>query len=427
MKDKRYARVLAGCLQAIEQGKMSMDECLQRYHQYREELQRLLIISDMLHNAPDVAPDLHTRRAAKFELLNSLPTRNISVTKLKQNRSIWQTNQKPFKKRFAMSWVIIMATVLSLFSGAGAVYASSDAIPGDLLYPVKTAIEEIQLGISDDETDTILYLGFMDERLDEIAQLISDGDLEDIPVALDGYQNHLEQLTKLMSHIRPDDPVQSQALEAMLQTHLQEQSQVMNGFAMSLGEQIQLREQLQEMSQTATQLHLQIENKDKEEETQKPEGAGQPHKEGNSEMPSDGKGQSQDQSSGSNQQSGEFQGQLQVSLSSHGSMEEGQYTLTFQVNAALEGNLHALVNGEHFACALINKANGLLECKGPAPIDDEASVMLYKDKTGELLFSQMIKVNKFMWGQSNEQGGMNGQGDGEGQGCNDGQGCGGGK
>ena len=41
-----------------------------------------------------------------------------------------------------MTWVIIVTTLLSLVSGAGVVYASNDALPGEALYPVKTWVGE---------------------------------------------------------------------------------------------------------------------------------------------------------------------------------------------------------------------------------------------------------------------------------------------
>ena len=70
-----------------------------------------------------------------------------------------------------MTWVIIVTTVISLVSGAGAVYASRDALPGDVLYPVKTWVENFEetSGL-DDFIDTLedFFEDFGDDIDDEI-------------------------------------------------------------------------------------------------------------------------------------------------------------------------------------------------------------------------------------------------------------------
>ena len=73
-----------------------------------------------------------------------------------------------------MAWVIIVTTLLSLVSGAGAVYASGEALSGDILYPVKMWTENVQLAIAPDDIDVDLYAQFNDDRIEEAAKLIQD-------------------------------------------------------------------------------------------------------------------------------------------------------------------------------------------------------------------------------------------------------------
>ena len=74
-----------------------------------------------------------------------------------------------------MSWVFIAITLFALAGGSGAVYASGDALPGDALYPVKIASEDVQLFFSDDEGDVDLLLKFMDKRVGEMDRLVAPG------------------------------------------------------------------------------------------------------------------------------------------------------------------------------------------------------------------------------------------------------------
>jgi len=85
-----------------------------------------------------------------------------------------------------MTWVVIVTTILSLISGAGAVYASSDALPGDTLYPVKTWVEDVQLAIAPEDVDAGLLIRFAEHRVEEAIELIHEGRFKDLDKAANG-------------------------------------------------------------------------------------------------------------------------------------------------------------------------------------------------------------------------------------------------
>ena len=61
--------------------------------------------------------------------------------------------------------------VVMIISGVGTVAASAQALPGDFLYPVKRAQENVQLTFSPDEASQAgLYLEFASRRIDEALQ-----------------------------------------------------------------------------------------------------------------------------------------------------------------------------------------------------------------------------------------------------------------
>jgi hypothetical protein len=75
-------------------------------------------------------------------------------------------------------WAGIVAFVL--FGGSVATaYASDNAKPGDLLYSIDRAIEEIQLRLASSEQRTELKLKMVHERLDEIQKILAESDVDE--------------------------------------------------------------------------------------------------------------------------------------------------------------------------------------------------------------------------------------------------------
>ena len=81
---------------------------------------------------------------------------------------IWQVSRSPVL-------VAALALILLVFVSTGTVYASSNALPGDFLYPVKLGIENAQVSLSSNETGAQLDLKFASMRLDEAAKLAQMG------------------------------------------------------------------------------------------------------------------------------------------------------------------------------------------------------------------------------------------------------------
>ncbi len=97
------------------------------------------------------------------------------------------------------SWVPRLATILAvalfaLTSIGGTVYAAQSSMPDDLLYPLKTLTEDIQVRLeSDPEQRLDLYASFANRRLDEIeAQFLAGEEVS--PKAL----ARLEELSEKM-------------------------------------------------------------------------------------------------------------------------------------------------------------------------------------------------------------------------------------
>lgn len=336
--------------------------------------------------------ELIPRRAS---LMRKIEKQENPVTKSKNLRLNRQTILKR-QRRFAMTWVFIAISLLSL-GGVGTVYASTDALPGDVLYPVKIASEDIQLFFSDDEGDVELLLNFMDERIQEMEMLKDENNLQGIELAQEGYQNEMEQMTKLMTKMQAEDPVAGDALQAEVQTRMEEQVQRMLNVDEATGEQLQIQEQTQDRTETQEQLKSGTDDSD----TDGTSNGNQNNTNGEDQGSMQGEPQSQQQSNT----------QFSASLQAYELTEDGQFVLRFVVNGAQNGSVIVRVNGVEYACS---SSQSSLVCQGPAPSDDTAQVEVLNGSNGTCLFSQWITI-------------FHGNDSSSGSGNSDGQGGSGGK
>ena len=136
----------------------------------------------------------------KLEKLDAIPERNpLRVQSAKKNflsemhqlagettvsvptKSWW--NQLNIKKETFSMKLITIATILSLLLGGGiTAVAAQVSLPGDLLYPVKTLVEDIELGLATDpETEFEVGFKHANKRFDEIQATIELGELPPEP------------------------------------------------------------------------------------------------------------------------------------------------------------------------------------------------------------------------------------------------------
>ncbi len=327
-------------------------------------------------------------------LMRKIEKQEKLVTKSENLRLYRQTILKR-QRRFAMAWVFIAISLLSL-GGVGTVYASADALPGEVLYPVKIASEDIQLFFSDDEGDVDLLLNFMDERIQEMEKLSEENNPQGIDLALEGYQNEMEQMTGLMTKMQAEDPVAGDALHAEVQSRLEEQAQRMLNVDEAAGDQLRIQEQIQDRTETQEQLKSGTDDSDADAE-------GISNGNGNQENTNADEQGSMQSEQQSQQQSNT---QVSASLQAYELTEDGQFVLRFVVNGAQNGSVIVRVNGVEYACS---GSQSSLVCQGPAPTDDTAQVEVLDGSNGTSLFSQWITVSRGN-NSSSDNGNTGGQG-----------------
>jgi hypothetical protein len=181
------ARILASCLDALEQGQ-SLEECVGRHPDQRLTLIELLPVAQTLRSAPAVMPSLDFRLDARQHLLASLPPR-LPVRHTR--RAAW------FAKRVTLLRVTVMLLLMVVLA-TSVVTASAQALPNDVLYPVKRTIEQARLALAADGAHSgELRLAFAAERLKEVERLIEAGRGSEAAVAIDDFTDQIESVVSI--------------------------------------------------------------------------------------------------------------------------------------------------------------------------------------------------------------------------------------
>jgi hypothetical protein len=176
-QDRDIDNILDECLERMFRGE-TIEQCLQSYPEQAAELEPLLRTALDIKSATAVSPDAVFRARAREEFHAALQDMEA---------------RKGFSFLGLRSWA---TTVVAVFLavvvlGSGAVAASGNSMPGEPLYQVKLAKEQVQLTFTFSELGKAeLYTRLADKRIDEIVYIASKGDSEQVEIAterLDGY------------------------------------------------------------------------------------------------------------------------------------------------------------------------------------------------------------------------------------------------
>jgi hypothetical protein len=215
-----FARILDDCITKIQSGEGTIDDCLQQHSQYVEALAPLLEIarSTRTHLSPQ-GPDETFVETSKIRVMNQIRAAQRSRPTLErkaERRQRWM-----LRPAFALMSFLVACTLLAASSGA--VYASSEALPGDALYIVKRGVEEARLLFTlDPDMDRALLLQFLDRRLEEVEEALNLDREEDAWWALVEYENTVGELL----HLANSSSIEEGALD-QIQIHLSNQQVVL--------------------------------------------------------------------------------------------------------------------------------------------------------------------------------------------------------
>jgi hypothetical protein len=202
---------------------MPLEACLARYPENAWELRGLLEAADGAHDS----------------LASVVPPNPIGLRA--RVMAEWDREQVQSRSKMRWSWIprfqfavplrgaaIAAALVIALVSGGtGTITASANAVPGDVLYPVKEARERTQVFFSrSPESKIAAYTALVRERTEEISALAASGEFQSSPIAATRLQAHVAEIATLIesgtiaepSRLTEVTTAQSQAGEAVRQT-----------------------------------------------------------------------------------------------------------------------------------------------------------------------------------------------------------------
>jgi uncharacterized membrane protein YgcG len=157
--------ILEACLQSLEKG-AQMDAVLARYPEYAEELRPLLEASVQARGMAVSDPSREAVQRGRAKLLQR-------AAEMREAKVSAPRRMIPVFQRFALAFTL---AALFLLSGNGLVRASSTALPGENLYPVKRTWEGVRLlFVFDEASREHLEFEFENERLHEVNELLTEG------------------------------------------------------------------------------------------------------------------------------------------------------------------------------------------------------------------------------------------------------------
>lgn len=155
-----------------------------------------------------------------FKNQRNILLQQISQVSGKKSRFAWNNLPGFIFSPSILKPVMVSFMVLFLIFGSGfvTVLAAKNSLPGDLLYPVKIAVEDVKIRISSSEAKPQLQADFMCNRAQELSQIInSTGDSirakENVVQTVDKLQVQVNNTRASLSSIKQTEP--QKAVETM--------------------------------------------------------------------------------------------------------------------------------------------------------------------------------------------------------------------
>jgi hypothetical protein len=206
---RRFDDILNECVEQVLQGE-SVEHCLQRYPERATELESLLrvaVAARRTSSAVEPRPEFKAR--IRYEIQSRLHSKDRKAEAKRTSMVGWMPR-----------WAVVascLALVL-VFAGTGTVAASSDSVPGERLYAVKTAAEQIQWKLTfSQKAKARLQARFAEQRAWEMAQLAKKGRTGQLESLATRFTAHLAKMEQLAAQIRASDPEDGERISELRQ------------------------------------------------------------------------------------------------------------------------------------------------------------------------------------------------------------------
>jgi hypothetical protein len=156
--------ILAVCLADIQNGKRTLEDCINLHPDLEKDLHSLLKIATALE--PDtVSPSADFKQRTLHRLFEEM---QAPAPRLSHRWLSWRELTPVRVVASVLAGVLILGVV-----GGTTLYASRNSLPGDTLYSVKTTVENFQLAVtSGTEARADLRITLVRRRIDEAVQQV---------------------------------------------------------------------------------------------------------------------------------------------------------------------------------------------------------------------------------------------------------------
>jgi hypothetical protein len=205
-----FERALESCLQELSRTG-DVEGVLDRHPQFSDRLRPLLTVAQTTHRYyADVPPAPGGLVAGRERLLVVAAERRqsglgVGLAQAEKRTTGDSRNVFAFSTKLLAVLMIISLGTAAL--GGGIVWAASDSLPGDLLYPVKLLTEDLRLALSSGPAAQVdLTMQFLQERVRETGALAED-DREVSSKVVDRLERHIERALKWAAQAPDEETV----------------------------------------------------------------------------------------------------------------------------------------------------------------------------------------------------------------------------
>jgi hypothetical protein len=265
--EKPVEDVLAICLDLIKKDKWTIQDCLEHFPHHKNELEMLLKKYVYLNKYPAHSPRLIFKENGYKQLVGKLSA-SQSVTFQHFIHNIKSMFSWKIKWSLGVIQIIIITLLALTAVTGGVVYASDEAEPGDPLYGLDRAVEQLGLALAvNPESAAQFHLEIAIERLEEARGRLLENDFENVEIALNSYGDEISLLAQIAGRLGGAD---QEELTESVNTELAVHQKVLTG----------LLDEVPQQAQEAIQRAITASNLEFEKQPGPPEGAGPPEEVG---------------------------------------------------------------------------------------------------------------------------------------------------
>lgn len=176
-KDKGInIKILKRFLNLIDKD-MDMRKCVSELADNQDILRKYAQIIEDFKNLKNIRANNDFEEKSLKDIYLRSRIENIAEQKKDLKKDMLLFRLHPFYLKPLMIFLAVF--VFLSFSFTGTIYASGNSVPGELLYPVKRASENIRITLTPYKYENIIYLKMLDSRLSEADILLNLSDFKD--------------------------------------------------------------------------------------------------------------------------------------------------------------------------------------------------------------------------------------------------------